>query len=213
MINCDQSFDLLTRGRPPAEVDEFRLEQHLEHCPSCRRLADALRPAIDLFQESLHADDDYCTPGMHDDDAFRRSVSVSPANSSQTAASARSQWTSRDVLPLAAAVVVGLFLGSGVWSGGDANPPRLAAPLSLTAWQAHARDLPHDLVMSLKLAEACLAPSIARSDSAARQAAADPTASLQLACCTLCHSISGEAATAEVSIARLANSCRVCHLN
>ena len=36
---------------------------------------------------------------------------------------------------------------------------------------------------------------------------------LQLACCTLCHSITGEAAAAQVTVAHLANSCQLCHTN
>ncbi len=54
VLDCDLVFETLTRGPFPTGSEEDGLiEAHLSCCDSCRDLADALRPAIDLFHESL----------------------------------------------------------------------------------------------------------------------------------------------------------------
>ena len=53
-VNCDDVFDILTRGPFPAgREDDSAVELHLAGCHDCRRLADALRPAVALFHEVL----------------------------------------------------------------------------------------------------------------------------------------------------------------
>jgi len=63
-MNCDQVFDVLTRGPFPsgASVDAD-VESHLEACHDCRQLADALRPAVDLFRETVPHDEYDDLPG------------------------------------------------------------------------------------------------------------------------------------------------------
>ncbi|MDP6448234.1 MAG: hypothetical protein QF805_30860, partial [Pirellulaceae bacterium] len=57
-VSCDLVFDVLTRGPfPTGHADDALVEQHLATCHECRNLADALRPAVDLFHECLIADD------------------------------------------------------------------------------------------------------------------------------------------------------------
>lgn len=57
-VSCDDVFEILTRGPFPAgrEEDEA-VERHLAACHECRRLADALRPAVALFHEVLVDDE------------------------------------------------------------------------------------------------------------------------------------------------------------
>lgn len=51
-FNCDQAFAALTRGAfPTADPADRAVEDHLHECASCRRLAAALRPALDLLQD------------------------------------------------------------------------------------------------------------------------------------------------------------------
>ena len=46
-MNCDQVFDILTRGPfPTGTACDEPLEAHLDECPECHRLAEALRPAL-----------------------------------------------------------------------------------------------------------------------------------------------------------------------
>jgi hypothetical protein len=51
-INCENVFDVLTRG-PVSLNEEPELREHLLHCSQCRQLAEAFRPVIGLIHESL----------------------------------------------------------------------------------------------------------------------------------------------------------------
>ena len=64
-MTCDDVFDVLTRGPFPsgaAEQDEH-VERHLVGCQECRRLATALRPAVELFQEAIDPAESLGLPG------------------------------------------------------------------------------------------------------------------------------------------------------
>src|SRR5918997_915126 len=53
-MNCDQVFMILTRGPfPTGEPWDEEVEGHLESCSECWRLAEALRPALAIFQEAV----------------------------------------------------------------------------------------------------------------------------------------------------------------
>ena len=53
-MDCDQVFMILTRGPfPTGEPWDEEVEDHLEICGDCWRLAEALRPALEIFQEAV----------------------------------------------------------------------------------------------------------------------------------------------------------------
>ena len=53
-MDCDQVFMILTRGPfPTGEPWDEQVEAHLETCGDCWRLAEALRPALEVFQEAV----------------------------------------------------------------------------------------------------------------------------------------------------------------
>jgi|GEM_PF-1044305 len=52
-MNCDLAFDCLT---DPARRDCDELAAHLQNCPRCRDMAEALEPAIDLLSEVSSAE-------------------------------------------------------------------------------------------------------------------------------------------------------------
>jgi hypothetical protein len=57
LVNCDQVFDVLTRGPfPTGDASDEAVEQHLRACHDCRRLAEALRPAVALMHEAVSSD-------------------------------------------------------------------------------------------------------------------------------------------------------------
>lgn len=65
-IDCDHVFDILTRGPfPNGDATDTGVEMHLIACHDCRRLAEALRPAIDLFHETVPATELEDLPGYH----------------------------------------------------------------------------------------------------------------------------------------------------
>ncbi len=68
-MNCDQVFSALTRGPFPTGNDALdeRVELHLETCASCRRLAAALQPAVELFEESISPDESCQLPAYWGD--------------------------------------------------------------------------------------------------------------------------------------------------
>jgi len=54
LLNCDQVFDVLTRGPfPTGEPGDVAVEHHLRACHDCRQLAEALRPAVALLHEAV----------------------------------------------------------------------------------------------------------------------------------------------------------------
>jgi hypothetical protein len=58
LFNCDQVFDVLTRGPfPSGDETDPPVESHLRACHECRQLAEALQPAVYLLHESLSAQD------------------------------------------------------------------------------------------------------------------------------------------------------------
>jgi len=63
-MTCDDVFDVLTRGPfPSGSADDEHVERHLVGCHECRRLATALRPAVELFQEAIDPEESYGLPG------------------------------------------------------------------------------------------------------------------------------------------------------
>lgn len=67
-MNCDQVFMILTRGPfPTGEPWDEQVETHLETCADCWRLADALRPALEVFQEAVPPAESRDLPGYWGD--------------------------------------------------------------------------------------------------------------------------------------------------
>jgi hypothetical protein len=63
-MNCDQVFDILTRGPfPSGEPSDAAVERHLCACHECRELAEALQPAVSLLHESIGAEEGADLPG------------------------------------------------------------------------------------------------------------------------------------------------------
>ena len=67
-MDCDQVFMILTRGPfPTGEAWDEQVEAHLETCAGCWRLAEALRPAIEVFQEAVPPAESRDLPGYWGD--------------------------------------------------------------------------------------------------------------------------------------------------
>ena len=63
-MNCDHVFEILTRGPfPTSSSIDAGVEEHLAECAECREMAEALRPAVNLFHESLSMDESDSLPG------------------------------------------------------------------------------------------------------------------------------------------------------
>jgi hypothetical protein len=67
-MDCDQVFVVLTRGPfPTGEIWDEEVEAHLETCADCWRLAEALRPALEVFQEAIPPSESRELPGYWGD--------------------------------------------------------------------------------------------------------------------------------------------------
>jgi len=67
-MDCDQVFMILTRGPFPAgDPWDEEVECHLETCAGCWQLAEALRPAIEVFQEAVPPAEGRNLPGYRGD--------------------------------------------------------------------------------------------------------------------------------------------------
>jgi len=67
-MDCDQVFMILTRGPfPTGEAWDEQVEAHLESCAECWRLAEALRPALEVFQEAVPPAESRELPGYWGD--------------------------------------------------------------------------------------------------------------------------------------------------
>ena len=67
-MDCDQVFMILTRGPfPTGELWDEEVEAHLETCADCWRLAEALRPALEVFQEAVPPAESRDLPGYWGD--------------------------------------------------------------------------------------------------------------------------------------------------
>ena len=63
MILCDEVFEILTRGPfPTGAPSDGIVESHLKQCSACRELAEALRPAVELFQEAVTPEESRTLP-------------------------------------------------------------------------------------------------------------------------------------------------------
>lgn len=67
-MDCDQVFMILTRGPfPTGELWDEDVEAHLETCGDCWRLAEALRPALEVYQEAVPPAESRDLPGYWGD--------------------------------------------------------------------------------------------------------------------------------------------------
>ncbi len=88
-MNCDQVFMVLTRGPfPTGEIWDEEVEAHLETCADCWRLAEALKPALEVFQESVPAAESRDLPGYWGDARSTASVVAELSHASTRMATA-----------------------------------------------------------------------------------------------------------------------------
>lgn len=67
-MDCDRVFFVLTRGPfPSGDSEDALVQSHLDGCADCWRLAEALRPAEHLDQESIPAAESHGLPGYWGD--------------------------------------------------------------------------------------------------------------------------------------------------
>jgi hypothetical protein len=228
-MNCDQVFDVLTRGPfPTGTACDPPVEAHLSVCPECRRLAEALRPALELFQEAVGPEESRDLPGywcavtadrpqpavsFAKDVATRRAMA--PAERGRTPLvgnlSALAAWR------LAAALALGVMLGSLVsgrlpLAGFSALPPANDEALPAPADDDHLRLTPAQHKMLAARPAACFN---FQSRPAPRYTVGTPQLLASgdlgtLNCCTGCHNANSDSVSSFATTA-VSQACQICH--
>lgn len=213
-LDCDQVFDVLTRGPfPTGDAIDRHVERHLLACHDCRALAEALRPAVELFHEAIDAEDSRDLPGYHG--------ALAPARGglAQMVAQAIERDTEQPPAPVvmlpahpwwqellghaplrfAAAAALGAVLALGIWGAemfATYSAPTGVRPPTLAAASPQPADLRQLAALDLK--PVCFTQP------------ASPLAANQLRCCTECHTARQSPAPV-ASLSLIASSCKSCH--
>lgn len=232
-MNCDQVFEVLTRGPFPTGTPcDAGVEAHLTVCPECRRLAEALRPALELFQEAIGPEESRDLPGywcaVTSDSAqpavsYARSVEprIAPRSWVQPATSrgfsALSAWS------LAAALALGVTLGSlasARWSlDGMTLPPPPRDTVSIDSSRDddnRDRDRPRPTLsehtMLAFMPAACFrhqpAPAPRYTITNHNVLASADLGNVN--CCTECHTAHSDSVSKKATVT-VSQSCQICH--
>lgn len=211
-LNCDQVFDVLTRGPfPTGEAIDAPVERHLSACHECRALAEALRPAIELFHEAIDPEEGRDLPGYHgalssssgglaqmvaqaiESEQPPRTSVASGTHFPQTAWSRLAAYRPSQLEAFLAALAVGALFVLSLAGFGGLEAPSAPRAVAITPTSDGLMQL-----AALELRPACFSWS---QDSAASS----------LHCCTECHAAKGDRVLFKPTIGVLTASCRACH--
>lgn len=218
LMNCDQVFDVLTRGPFPTGADsDEAVERHLRACHECRELAEALQPAVELLHEAIAPDEANGLP------EYSGALAVSESNVAtaqawrptplavrklarrEVVSRRRSRWlgfarfTAAAVLLLAVGLLVFGVLTTARQASGRYQtkaPARLdeRGLVTLASLQLPAGCFPRDLLLS------------------AGKPGTSPVINQDvLVCCTQCHNAQNPQRPMVGSVAAMQYSCLACH--
>jgi hypothetical protein len=227
-MNCDQVFDILTRGPfPTGTACDTAVEIHLGGCPECHRLAEALRPAIELFQEAIGPEESRDLPGYWCAVATDRSQPVvSYTRAVEPRPAPTQEWSSASVVRgfssvsawrMVAMLMLGVTLGTLAAMRFNVDnfsiPPfSHAAGSAMSAPEGRPRLTPAQHSALAVLPAACTrnrpvsAPRYTvRGDQLLAQANLD-----NLTCCSNCHNAHSDMVPHEAT-AVVAQRCQLCH--
>jgi len=205
-MNCDHVFEVLTRGPfPSGDPSDQAVEAHLAGCHDCRRLAEALRPALDLFHESL-ADERTGLPGYlgeqtRGQETVTTAVMEQIRQTAEPVAAPAAPAPMRPhsgLMQLIAAAFIGLALSASLLaiSRRDHEPEELQVATKPSVLDSSAQRR----LASMKLAISCA--SYAQPGKVARD----------YKCCTLCHAAGRDKSTPIPAMLRVVSACKTCHL-
>jgi hypothetical protein len=144
-MNCDHVFDILTRGPfPSGAASDVAVQRHLSACPACRRLAEALKPALDLIHESVPPEESWGLPGYWEEMPqgaqtvsvrSRKRLAVRKARPAAERRTAR-WWMNPRARAYALLAVVGVLFAVAIFAVESKAPFAGSPPVALvqTAW-------------------------------------------------------------------------------
>jgi hypothetical protein len=214
-MNCDRVFDVLTRGPfPTGGAADQEVEGHLLDCADCRQLAEALRPALELFEEAVTLEESRTLPGywgnLHTGSesqvALAQPIREPRKLSGRLLSVAAEHATQIDWWRLTAAVLLGILLGSWFRSA-------MVGENQFASGRDRSVKPDLQLLASMSLPIACRnsnrAPLIATADMSEPQLTIGAIPN-EYACCTKCHSAAA-AAPMRKATSQVAMSCQACH--
>lgn len=239
LLNCDQVFDVLTRGPfPTGDASDEPVEHHLRACHECRRLAEALRPAVELMHESLGPDAAVDLPEYQGvlaavehsvaTDQIQKPTPLAVRKLPRRAAPSRRKFDAAQffgALRLIAAVVLVTAIGTLLWglatTSKDGAPRREIAaagprPAS-TRLPIRFDDRSMVLLSSLNLPPGCIPdePFVLPNQGESPPSPTAAAAKTKTQCCSQCHLAGKSQAELERlsahDVAVLSRSCVACH--
>lgn len=229
MIQCDEVFEILTRGPfPTGAPSDGVVELHLNQCESCRQLAEALRPAVELFQEAISPEESRTLPSYSGESGSNLTpwLNAKYAGGSRVAQRSRSlrrrirpqlalpRWSLQPSARLAAAVVLGMALAGLLRRLGSdeqaPGAPAAVAALGRARWQLAAD--PQHWVVEARLKRACKAEVKGAMLETAAMGGLGAQEPFRQACCTACHKVTpGAGAAAALAAPPVIQACSACH--
>lgn len=229
-MNCDQVFDILTRGPFPAgEPSDEAVEWHLEGCDECGRLAEALRPAVELLHEAIVEHETEALPGYSGRSAYAEMPwnntgdgDTSNGDTDRSKAgrlAVKPRPTLRRAVPsggkvrrlwqLIASVALGMMLAWGL-SAMDVSDGKNTPSGAQGYLTPDSRGLTQ--LVTLNLPRVCFE---ARSDAVdimdPEVIATAPTARRDFRCCARCHADGRVELDSIKTTSKVVQSCQVCH--
>ena len=216
LMNCDQVFDVLTRGPfPTGAASDAAVEHHLRCCHDCRELAEALQPAVELLHEAIAPEDASGLPeyqgalsSAHGSVATAeawRPTPLSVRRISQPAVSRRRPSKLLSFARFTAALVLLCALGSLFW-GVVSTANRTAASRERVPARLDQAGLL--TLASLKLPAECFPRE---SLGGGNLPSAGTVIQDALRCCTECHNAAHPQRAALGTVATMQRSCVACH--
>jgi hypothetical protein len=219
-MNCDQVFEVLTQGPfPTGNPIDDRVERHIACCYECRQMAEALRPAVDLFHESISEMDQVQLPEYRGrfgastlatlpevvETLIERPRTHERVRFPSGQRSHTSFWRQRIcVVAISLVVVTLVVVGIGTRSTSKSVPN----PVAITPPTPSNDQLAQPAGMALtQLSAACF-----KNDAATvTPLGSTHDVSENIQCCTLCHNAANPSRPRIDSIAILEKSCSGCH--
>lgn len=222
LVDCDFVFDILTRGPFPSDdTPSEPIEQHIATCADCQKLADALRPATNLFHEALSDDERKSLPEFRDDSlvVIRQSI-VDAVFEQHTGRAERIErlcrkWLSPALvlIPVAAACLL-MTLGTSLFSGAPNDSDES------TSFDQLVTSIPAQCITPMSWnSEKANQANCAACHEIRPQPNTQSNSELTYHCCTVCHfsSIAERKAghhhqpKKKIDLVQLSSACKTCH--
>jgi mono/diheme cytochrome c family protein len=225
-MNCDDVFVILTRGPfPSGAQDDAAVEQHLQECAECHRLAEALRPNDAALRDATGEQEISALPGYWGDlvgvpaRSTTDTVDFSRPKQMPRFRSRRQLAKNLNVGQFAAAVALGIVLAAALRTLVTMTPRARASTEGLggTGFSSirHDRTLANAamLVLFRDLPEECRNLKTTDSTAVAIPGVV-PHREVDGAlyqCCSTCHSANRGMKLPESTTAQIARACIACH--